>query len=432
MIVFLSICFILLGCFVAILEHNIYNPFTIFITFWGAIGFLLTFRLFGLYPIENMKTYYVFFLGLLFYAIGCFFTMRPLKHENLNLSKKISFDFNYKLVDLAYLTSLVFIMKRLMIVVPMLLSGTTMKQIRKTYLDFDEGITSAGLEGMVEQFVLRPLNFVFIIILSVLLFDSTKSKRIRLKYSIFSIVILVLYSISTGGARINFFLLLMVSVFSFLIFNNQVKKEFRLSSKQKMFVIIMSVSMVGLLYIFTTLRDPNGTIFNMLYRYFVGPIKHMDMWINTMGNDRTNGALFIHGLLRPITGVLKSIGIINDHPQIILTGIQMHSDLEKFTYIGPGMLYNAFVTTFFYFYADFGMLGVCLGSLFYGGISGFFYLKMKKNFNLLNLGFFLLIILGYYTSMVRWPFYESKYVLAFIFYRLLFQKKGKKNEKSYN
>lgn len=383
-----------------------------------------------MYPIENNKTYFIFFYGLLFYAIGCFFSMFPLRNTIENKQYK-KMNINFKIVNSAYLFSFVFISYRLTKVIPMLLNGSTMKQIRRIYLDTDEGITSSGLEGMIEQFVLRPLNFVFIIFLSAVLFDSKINKKTKIRYSLYSIGILVMYSISTGGARINFFLLLMVSVCSYFIFNKENHNELKFSTKQKWIMATMVTFLIFLLYVFTVLRDPNGTIINMLYRYFVGPIKHMDMWVSSIGDDRTGGALFVHGLLRPVTGVLKSIGIINSHPEIIKSAIQMHSNLETFTYIGPGMLYNAFVTTFFYFYSDFGMWGVCFGSVLYGGLSGHLYLKMRKNFNLLNLGFYLLIILGYYTSMVRWPFYESKYVLAFIFYRFFFYKEGTIiNEKS--
>lgn len=426
MVIFLSIIITLLGVSLIFIEKNIYNPFSIFLIFWGVIGILLDFRFFGMYAIENIKTYYIFFGGLLSYAIGCFFMMYPIKKDSgLSINKTaLNYKPNYLIIDLSYFTALFFICSRLITVIPMMINGTPMKQIRRIYLDVDEGITSSGLEGMIEQFVLRPLNFVFIIFFSVILFSPQISKKRKIKYSVYTVGILFLYSVSTGGARVNFFLLLMVSIFSYFIFNKKNKTEFHLTRKQKYLMFSMVGVLTMLLYIFTAWRDPNGTVFNMIYRYFVGPIKHMDMWVTTIGEERTYGALFFHGILRPVTGVLKTLGALDAHPNYVVTAIQMHSNLEQFTYIGPSMLYNAFVTTFFYFYADFGMAGVFAGSMFYGGLSGYLYLKMKKNFNYLSLGFYLLIILGYYTSMVRWPFYESKYVLAFLFYRFFFFKKG--------
>ncbi len=68
----------------------------------------------------------------------------------------------------------------------------------------------------------------------------------------------------------------------------------------------------------------------------------------------------------------------------------------------PRNWYNAYVSCFFYFYLDFGIIGVMLGSFVFGKISSIFYNLLIKNKSLLSILIYMIILQCIIDSFIRW------------------------------
>ncbi|MEZ7139783.1 oligosaccharide repeat unit polymerase, partial [Streptococcus pneumoniae] len=94
--------------------------------------------------------------------------------------------------------------------------------------------------------------------------------------------------------------------------------------------------------------------------------------------------------------------------------------------IAPGLTKaNAYVSLFWFFYADGRLLGVLIGSLLYGTFCGYIFCRYIQQQNKKNLAMLLFIYQGVFFSFIRFPFSKSNYAIAFVLLLFFaFKKKG--------
>ena len=85
-----------------------------------------------------------------------------------------------------------------------------------------------------------------------------------------------------------------------------------------------------------------------------------------------------------------------------------------------GTTANAYVSCFWFFYADARMLGVVVLSCLYGFIAGQLYYRSIKYRNPIYIVLYLLVIQSIFFSFIRFPFGKAYYFLAMLIIRFLF------------
>ena len=83
---------------------------------------------------------------------------------------------------------------------------------------------------------------------------------------------------------------------------------------------------------------------------------------------------------------------------------------------------------FYYFYIDFGIVGIILGSAFFGYICYMVYHGAFKKKNIVALIYYMLIIQCIICSLVRWQFATITMVIAFLVEYTMTQKKFRLTE----
>lgn len=393
-------------------EKNIYNPITIFAAIWSVIIFGASLRLFGIYePTKEAKS--IIYIGVFSFLFGCLF-YKVLNRKLINtykISKEEVFDIPYRKIYCLYSIAIIIFLIKSIQSIELLFQGYDLYYIR--YLaESEESIKSLGVFDILYAYIAKPIVYLIIPISAVSYF-SKKDKKL----TVFTILIIILQVLTDGGRFILLYFIFHY-VFSFYIFNQKI----RISAKQKRRIVIM-ITLLTIAIIYITISRGSSIFYN-LYTYTVGCVPHLSVRIEKfkMTNLYTYGCSSMQGFIRPFLTILEKIGLFESFPLLVSRADFYTTSVEDLIYIGNGIPYNAFVTIFYYFYLDMGILGVIIGSFAYGYISYKIYINMKRKFILKNIVLYLMIIKTILTSMVRFQFTHFIFGLSIIYIHLLFLK----------
>jgi oligosaccharide repeat unit polymerase len=417
----LQYCSILLCTYIALFgyhkEKNIYNPLTfVFFIFALSIG-LASLNLFSIFSTSQF-TYFIIFTGLISFFIGyCFFYIINPSAKYNNITDKTNryiFNIRYKLVYIFCVIAIGCLAYNALQTIKLLMQGYSLYIIRSDPYDL---IDVPVIYSLFNAYIINPFIFALIPLGVV---DYISGKRVLI---LPTIIIILLSMISSGGRFIVLYFLIFCIV-SVLI----LKKQLNISKKIKRRIFIITLIGIIAIAVITNMRGVSSTLFEHLYNYIAGPIPHLDYRLNILQEQQvyTYGFTFLRGFLDPLFFILKSIGIVQGYPMIYFDSMNL-SYVDDSVLIGIDTYFNAFVTPFFYFYLDGGILGIIICSSIYGFIFSLSYHYVKKAPNILNIAIYLLFIQGAITSMVRWQFIFPAYALAFIFLLFFLKKDIKKD-----
>lgn len=405
-------------------EQNIYNPIVLFSGFFGFISLLASFQLYGMNKTSD-KAYLIIVLGVLGFICGAVFykcVFSRFKISNLKSSGIGHHDtINTKLLFIAVLCMTIYITIRFTSILPLLLKGVPFDYIRMIYFgaEFD-GVSINHTTAVLEMFLNLPILYAVIPIIAVDLV-SGKEREIGKGILILAVIWISLSTIVSGG-RVLFYIVGVVLFFAALI----VKKKLRISRRVKISILLILIGAIAFMYFMSIKRNKSGEydFLYSVYVYFSGALPHMSYRLETIdfSNKFTYGMTFVSGLLRPPMIIYK--WLFGSFPAVYQQTIDIGVELQSAVDIGTGQTYNAFATSFFYFFYDLGYIGVIVDSILYGIICEYFYIKMKRKMTKMNIALYLLIIQGILTSMIRYPFVLFYYTYAFA-YLLLFYSKNK-------
>jgi len=403
-------------------EKNIFNPVFLFSGFYGCLALLSYLQLYGMIE-TSTNAYFIIFLGILSFNIGVllfrvfFYKVRLTRAYK---TPKINHDrVKTRILFLAVLSMTTFSAYRLMGVVPLLMQGYSLDHVRMVYFGAEvNGIGITHLTQIIEMFINLPLLYAIMPIILIELLSGEK-RTIGKVTIILSIIWIVLATLVSGG-RATIYILAVEAIFIVFIY----KKRRLINKKLAIRIFLFLITALAFMYFLSIKRRNTGEydFLYALYVYFSASIPHMSYRLDTINvmDSMTYGMTFFSGVLRPIMIAIK--WATGNFPDIYQRTLEIGSILQTPVNIGTGKTYNAFATTFFYFYYDLGYLGVFIDSLLYGLISGFFYYQMKRNKSRRNVALYLLIIQGILTSMIRFPFILVYYTYAFLVIYLLYSK----------
>lgn len=365
----------------------------------------------------SFRTSIVFALGLSSYGIGAIvsrsvykkkFTSgvdEPYVHFNYNLLFWVFVGLCWVVMGMAALRSL-----------PYLLAGTEINEIR--YVMREEVLGSVNVPFI---YFAEPMSYV---ILQYCIFKLYKGENLFLSLACI-LITAVLTELCIGG---RFFLYYVAFGFAFLFLARKLiikgaktEKTKRMSKAMRLLIIVVIFFLLfGIIQV-----TGEEKLFSSIYYYFCGCIKLLDVKISEFltTENYTLGITSLNGFIRPILVFFRALGVIGDLPQIAQDSEAYLLAVEEVTteVTRSGGTFNGFVSMFYTFYVDLGLIGVVIGSAIWGWFCEKIYLQMKNRGRDKDIILYLLVLMALSMVMTRFPFCTYQYALSFVYLYFIFE-----------
>lgn len=372
----------------------------------------------------SFHTTVVYILGLSFFGIGALVSRNAYKKKYVNNTSGVYIHFDYNILYWTFVALCWIVMGMAALrSLPYLLTGTEINEIR--YVMREEIL--GGLNVPFIYFA-EPMSYV---ILQYSIFKIYKGEHVAISLACI-LITTVLTELCIGG---RFFLYYVAFGFFFLFFVKKTKirivgtESRKRMSKMMRFLIILVISFLTIAIIKVTGEDK---LFSSIYSYFCGCIKLLDVKINEFlaTENYTFGVTSLNGFVRPVLVLLRAMGVIGDLPQIVQDSETYLLAVEEATteVSKSGGTFNGFVSMFYAFYVDLGIIGVVIGSMLWGWFCERIYLRMKNRGHDKDIIIYLLVLMALSMSMTRFPFCTYQYALSFVYVYFIFEF-GRKKQK---
>lgn len=420
-----TVFIILMALFTALsvfIEKNLYNPAVIFNSVWTLVAFLASLEAYDLYSV-SLRTYIVVFIGVCAFNIG--FICRNAAKIGFKTKHSQEYMINYKFLIAFYGVITLFTAYLASSSIRLILSGTSMEVIRFNYSNIENGmVIRSAIAYRFEMYVVAASEFAAIALLPIVFSEKKDKNNIILLGEL--ILFLVLHMFVTGAR--SFLIDIVVLFLVYFLMNKEISKNILKKLTQikipKIVVIIIAVGAIGLVILMTMLRKGDRketSIMREIYRYFAISFPLLDIHLDMSSpSDYTHGWTLVYGLIRPPLSMLHAVGV--PFPSGLDEAMRQITANDDFYRVGGGKA-NSFVTVFYYNYMDFGMFSMILYSFIYGYAAQCVYCAVKRNPNIKNQTFYLIISIGLFLSFARSCFAAYRYVYAFFILALAFRKK---------
>ncbi len=410
------------ACFSRIVYGKLYNPSTLFFIIWIVLLAFSRLGLFGV-PIPNSDTYFLLFIGLFAFFVG--FTAANIKKGgNVGINSfctcgndaKYSYVLNYKIIIILYSITFVYLSYQAVVVIGLLQAGFTLSAIRELFTSSELNLLrQSNYMVAIQNFIATPTVYLSIAILPIEWFKGNRNKIF-----IGSTVLMIIAWVLTSGGRS---IILWLAIYVIYLYKwKGIKIKLKKKSRKKIILVVLSC-VIALAFTTISRKGEDVDFFFQMYQYFVVPIAHLECRMNELntlyGGVNGYGMASFYGFFYPFMFVLTLMGW--RYP-IWLTTIRdlSFTNLENVVLLG-GVRMNAFVTTFFQFYLDGGMLGVFIGGALFGFFVMYFYRKAKGGTDDKYALIYLLLLQKLIFSFVRFYFTQPvqgiSFLMAFFVYK---------------
>lgn len=424
---------LVLMLFQAFIEKKLYNPASLFFGIWFLICFLANLQLYDMYSFSYMP-YFLVLIGCVSFFIG-YCTLRFYKKNihlsfgSENVSQNGVYIFRQRIVLICtFIVLIVFGIIAVRVLALMKVLGYSYSQIRTLFLHGGNSgtvniIYGSKIINLLDLFIARPMFFALIPV-SIVRFVSNKKLDAQIVIFLLDFVCYIFFTFSRFALVYLFVNLIFAFILSGQSINLQDKKKIKRLIRKYVLPLLIVVC-VAIIYISVVRQSGKSnplSIGEQFYSYLAVTLPLMDQWVSYVQDENifTYGMFFFKGFINFFMTFFQKIGF---EWNLFDLASDLNSSTETFIYVFPHQPYNAFVSMFFMFYADFRFLGVCLGSAIYGGIIGRSFRNVAKKMNAMNLSIFLLLMQSLVKCYVRWEFLQMSYCLAFIWLLIFIEKK---------
>lgn len=401
------------------LEKRIYNPLTIFIVIWTFITILASLKLNGMINYTD-KSIFLIGLGCISFFIG-YEMMHFFKKKKGNITKKNTENkkenWNWWIIKILLVIGLIATILLSIKVIKLLLEGTSYSSIRGMYYSYGKSkpliqndqlytIFNWGITGIL--YALIPIALV-----------SIFEKKNHYFVIIGTILFLLLYSFATAG-RMQFIYIAIQIIILFIHYRKTLSKTVKK-------YLVVGTSLLVILVIAITLVRTGGKIWDSIYSYFSIPVPMFSYWVDYIDTNhiQTYGGAFFYGIITIMAKLIKIIVGVKFSSVTYLSQI-INIPQEKWLKIFNSSTdyYNAYSTIFYYFYLDFGTLGILIGSLIFGVISYWIYQKMVEGDSMKYTAIYLILVQILFASFIRWQFANPSILIAIVGIMICITKKN--------
>lgn len=395
---------------------------------WALIIFAANFRLYGMTEYSD-HVVIVIFIGCLSFVIGYVLANTKLGRCRLSVSKRRGLReekrINYKIVGLLGAISLTFYLIIFVRVIKILLSGTTYAVLRNMY-GGEESYMNA-IESWINGWIIVPFIFASIPLLVLLILEPKK------KFSLISLltIVIILYVFCTGSRIIVLIfainLVLAMRARKMVMDKARAKKLWK---KIRAYIIVLiAVIIVMTIYRYGVTGVTSETVFESYYSYFTASVPLLDYWAQRLHASKFYGygMATLGGFVTILFMILHRFGL--QYPIMLKETNNVIAETQTFLFIFKNRRYNAFVSMFYYFYADFRYFGVVLGSAVLGFVTARIEREMIKTNSTFSIAKYLLFSFCIVKSFIRFEFTNISYLMAFlILYICFINKSNSRNE----
>lgn len=394
-------------------RRNIVHPGFLMSAMWVIILALYEAKLLPFNDISNL-TYATIVIGVIGFCIGSGignnvelsmgeFSSR--KSDNCNYSINVNFIIALEII------SLVVMFPDVINNIRLLLSGFTFETIR-TNSSSGGSVLNNIYFALIRNYIVKP----FLVIVYPITVYCLFSLKNRTRYIILGLAIcMCTFHVFYLGGRSPLIYLAMHFVLAMIL----LKKDFNISNKAKVAIVILIVLVV---YIFEQVSVSRGVsdMSSSVIAYISGCVPLLDVKISEIdaGGIYSYGSGLLLGVLRLVFTLLENIGF--PYPAF-MSVVENLANCENSVVIGQNMRMNAFVSVFYYFYIDGGLLAVLIESIVYGWFSGSSFRKMNSSKDPRQLIIYMVVCQSIVFSMVRYQFVLLEFVIALILVRFLFR-----------
>lgn len=384
------------------------SPAFLYVLLWLILGFLASLGLYDYYKIGK-STYIILTLGSIFFCFGFNFRF---KLSKFHIQKKTTTILNQEVYTLILIVAIFFQLIFFYRSIILIISGTDFNNIRLAFGDIGLGVINNVIESVVYAFLVKPMIYVSLSQLAIHIVY-----KILIKRNLYlSLLLVMLFSIDLGRVNLLYFMIMY-----FLCYYIKLKRESaRININKILKFLLVFLFVIFVFDYVSSLRSVDSGILKALYEYFITGLiqleKRIEMF-NLSNFNHTYFYSFFSGIFTIVFLFIKNIGI--SLPNLWNDYLEINSTINSFIHISNSTISNAFVTTYFYFYIDLSYFGIMLGSCIYGIISRNIFDKLKYC-SYLYLANYLILMAGLLTSFVRWQFSLDRYVLAFLFVKLIY------------
>lgn len=406
-----------------LIKKDYYSP----LIFWCVI-WIISFTFAMLNPYDMMKVsdkaIFIMGLGTLTFLTGCIgkkqihFVFKKKQKKVFNTGKN---EFNKWVCYSLLWVTFVFNLFVLATAIVFLRMGISYSNFRDILLGYS---TNSNLSFFSSSFVSTFFSWIIgpaMSILLIILMLNMVIKQIAGWFNFFTFIDIAIYVFATSGRM----LLLHAVIFLFFIYKFH---GIQISKKLKRKVYHIGIIAIILLLVLTFFRRKNVTSVPSLYSYFCIDVPLFSYWMKYIDDNHimTYGNAFLRGFLEFINYVLGKVGMATPN----FWSMQETFDLiqNRWIEVFPGNWYNAYVSSFLYFYMDFGIIGVALGSYIFGKICKWSYRKLLDKKEIFYEIFYMLIIQTIADSFIRWQIGNFAFLVTF-FYAYICTKHKRKGVK---
>ncbi len=413
------ICFLLsviLFLLVYISDKEFYNPALYFFGFYGITGFIAGLQVMGLYRPSDL-TYIIIMIGM-----GAFF-------GGYIISRKIKVAFledvkERKLWVLLYLilviASLLFGVIKFLIILPLIRQGVSLNYIRTVYNGATvRGISFSSYIYQIEIYFCRPCLQMILSVFCIYITNKKERNTLPMYIMVLSFVDIIINQLVNGG-RVTFFTVVLLIIVAMKIQNKISLTKLLMRNFKNVLVI---VGLLLMMYWISILRGSTN-ILKSTFLYFCAPIVALSENLESISGEgavRTYGMVLISGFIRPLYVVFRNLTGVELY--FIDVIYDLHRYVNNYINVGQALKFNAFVTLFYYFYLDGGLLGVAFDSFMYSSVCSGIYKKCVRQGSLFSIALYLVVFQNLFLSFIRYQFIDVGNALAFFYLILVFRPK---------
>lgn len=434
---FISIALVILCFFISLLlTKSVLSPACMFSLLWSCILTLSAAGLYALLPTSDW-VYQAIAIGVAVFCIACFAVQSlGLRNEQLDGRRQSIHQLRYGFLAILVVLTIGLFTKDLIISVNTAGGFEGLDYVRAISQDSTSALYSSRstLESALRMLVIDPFSLAFQVIVAMEFWNPSRKNWILLS----DVLMIGLRVFSQGSRILIVYLAFHLIVCGILCLRNtslvsgSYQEQLRsvstwIAKRKKVLIPIVIIAVV--VFIAATVSRSNDRVIRNIYYYFSMEPHLMESWLPKGGqiDNPSLGAASFNGFIYPLIYVVKNLFSL-DYPEPWYTNIfLLINDTDQIwkTIAFDGTTANAYVSLFWFFYIDGGILGIVVGCALYGLSIGGLYSKSLRSTSLYSIGICSYLLQSLVFSFVRFQFASTSYALGIILLILLYRKRDK-------
>ena len=427
-----SIIMLYFAFFYAKRIHFIFNPLSIFLFIWAIVLFFSKLALFGLIAATD-KTYIYIIVGIISFVIGYMLTTKEgikKQKSKKNIIEKIinrivnndkeNSVLNYTFLKITSIICIMFYAVFLFKIIDNIDSFDLYSVQHYLRYNGTEQIFS-DITRFIFSFFIGPISFALPAIAVSDYWFGKKDKWLI----ILSFIVVVLKTVATANRTTFMIMILLIIICGFIKLyksNNKIDKE-KIKKTIKYFFVL------GLLVFVFLSFSRNLSIFKSLYLDLAIPPVMFERWSKAVIDQSLFGfgTASLAGFVFPVlyfTYKIFGLGFLPSHFEAVYNLIELTD--SKWIVVGEGIKANAYVSVFWFLYADFRIFGIIIGLLLFGIYCAIKMNKVKNSQK--DIALYCMCMIAVFYTICRMEFALTNYVLALLFVKKIAFKKVKEYE----